>query len=61
MQDAGLKSEVVERLIAAFNSHRVEEMRALCRNGSHTGPGWPSEGGIDDLMASYRTIDLHAV
>jgi hypothetical protein len=39
MQDAGLKSEVVERLIAAFNSHRVEEMRALCRKRLAHGTG----------------------
>jgi predicted ester cyclase len=57
----GNEAEVVERLIAAFNSHRVEELGALYAETARTRrPGWPSEGGIDDLMASYR-MDIAAV
>jgi hypothetical protein len=45
----GNEAEVVERLIAAFNSHRVEELGALNAETARTRrPGWPSEGGIAD-------------
>ena len=61
MQDAGLKSDVVERLIAAFNTHRAQELREFYAETARTRrPGWPSESGIDDVMAAYR-MDIAAV
>jgi predicted ester cyclase len=55
------EAEVVERLIAVFNYHRVDELRELYAETARTRrPGWPSEGGIEELMAAYR-MDVAAV
>jgi hypothetical protein len=54
-------SALVCELIAAFNDHDADRMRELYAPGARTRrPGWPQEGGVEELITSYRT-DLIAI
>ena len=55
------EAKVVERLIAAFTGIVCMDLRrCYAATASTRRPGWPSDGGIDELMSSYE-MDIAAV
>jgi ketosteroid isomerase-like protein len=61
MPQVSAAQRIVERLISAFNQHRLEELEQLYSADARTRrPGWPAQAGVAELMSSHR-MDLIAV
>ena len=46
---------VVDRVIAAVNAHDLRALRDLYAADARTRrPGWPTEGGVEELLTSYE-------
>ena len=61
----GAARDVAQRVISAVNSHDIAAVREVYSNEARARrPGWPQEGGVEDLLASLQmdfacVPDLH--